>query len=100
MSLKVGTKEGMEPRGAVVCGLQSPHRVLVPIGLCTAQGVLVATQVVETEGAGLAPEHPPGLLDPLWSGIKASVCSMLGPEPTQTMQKRCRVEAQVGLRLV
>uniref|UniRef100_A0A4W2DPV7 Preferentially expressed antigen in melanoma n=1 Tax=Bos indicus x Bos taurus TaxID=30522 RepID=A0A4W2DPV7_BOBOX len=34
----------------------------------------------------------------LWSGIKASVCSLLEPEPAQPMQKRCKVEAQVVLK--
>ena len=35
----------------------------------------------------------------LWSGIKASVCSLLEPEPAQPMQKRQRAEAQAGLKL-
>lgn len=34
----------------------------------------------------------------LWCGIKASVCSLLEPEPAQPMQKARRVEAQVGLK--
>ncbi|XP_059740079.1 melanoma antigen preferentially expressed in tumors-like isoform X1 [Bos taurus] len=34
----------------------------------------------------------------LWSGMKVSVCSLLEPEPAQPMQKRCRVEAQAGLK--
>uniref|UniRef100_A0A4W2DJQ0 Preferentially expressed antigen in melanoma n=1 Tax=Bos indicus x Bos taurus TaxID=30522 RepID=A0A4W2DJQ0_BOBOX len=34
----------------------------------------------------------------LWSGTKASVCSLLEPEPAQPMQKMHRVEAQAGLK--
>ncbi|MXQ99589.1 hypothetical protein E5288_WYG021963 [Bos mutus] len=34
----------------------------------------------------------------LWSGMKVSVCSLLEPEQAQPMQKRCRVEAQAGLK--
>ncbi|MXQ99441.1 hypothetical protein E5288_WYG013488 [Bos mutus] len=34
----------------------------------------------------------------LWSGIKASVCSLLEPKPAQPMQKARRVEAQAGLK--
>ncbi|XP_040091803.1 melanoma antigen preferentially expressed in tumors-like, partial [Oryx dammah] len=33
----------------------------------------------------------------LWCGIKASVCSLLEPEPAQPMQKMHRMEAQAGL---
>ena len=32
----------------------------------------------------------------VWSGIKASVCSLLEPEPAQPMQKRSRVEGSQG----
>ena len=32
----------------------------------------------------------------LWSGIKASVCSLLEPESAQPMQKRSRVEGSRG----
>ena len=35
-----------------------------------------------------------------WSSITASICSLPEPEPSQPMQKRCRVEAQVGLKPV
>ena len=31
LSLKVGAKGDLEPRAAVVCGVQSTHGVLVPI---------------------------------------------------------------------
>ncbi|XP_010833830.1 PREDICTED: melanoma antigen preferentially expressed in tumors-like [Bison bison bison] len=34
----------------------------------------------------------------LWCGFKASVCSLLEPEPAQPMQKARRVEAQAGLK--
>ncbi|MXQ99693.1 hypothetical protein E5288_WYG015939 [Bos mutus] len=34
----------------------------------------------------------------LWSGMKVSVCSLLEPEAAQPMQKRCKVEAQAGLK--
>ena len=33
----------------------------------------------------------------LWSGIKASVCGLLEPEPAQPTQRARRVEAQAGL---
>ncbi|XP_060264717.1 melanoma antigen preferentially expressed in tumors-like [Ovis aries] len=36
----------------------------------------------------------------LWSGIKASVCSLLEPDPIQPMQKSQRVESQAVLKLV
>ena len=36
----------------------------------------------------------------LWCGIKASVCSLLEPKLAQPMQKMCRVEVQVGLKLM
>ena len=39
MSLKVGTKGVPEARGAVACGVQNTHRVLVPLSLCIAEHV-------------------------------------------------------------
>ena len=33
-----------------------------------------------------------------WSGIRASVCSLLEPEPAQPIQKSQRSEAQAGLK--
>ena len=53
-----------------------------------------ALQAVEAAAAELAPESPPGHLDRMFQQ-HGSICSLLEPKPAQSIQKRCRVEAQI-----